>query len=312
MRKQLIKKNLLFAFILSAAVAGTLQAQTDNDAIMMAKKNLCIGGMYSYNSWTNYWEGTFKRNNDNLGKVSTQMIGLMGNYGITNNLNAIFSVPYVKTKVTKGVLGGFNGMQDLSLWLKWKAYQHNIGKGKISLYALGGMSTPLSDYNIDMLPLSIGLGSTTFTGRVMADYQYNKFFVTAHGSYSRRNNVKLDRTGYYTTELHLTNEVEMPDMAMYGIRTGYRSKYLIADVMLSQMNTLGGFDIRKNDMPFPSNNMDATTIGISAKYTLPSYRHLEFYAGGSYVIDGRNAGQSTTINAAVFYILDFAKKTVKK
>lgn len=312
MRKTLIKKHTLFAVLLSVTVTAGLKAQTDNDAIMMAKKNLCIGGMYSYNSWTNYWEGTFKRNNDNLGKVSTQTIGLMGNYGITNNLNVIFNVPYVKTKASQGVLSGFDGFQDLSLWLKWKAYQHNVGKGKISLYALGAFSTPLSDYNIDLLPLSIGLHSTTFTGRAMADYQQNKFFVTAHGSYSRRNNVKLDRTGYYTTELHLTNEVEMPDMAMYGIRTGYRSKYFTADVMLSQMNTIGGFDIRKNDMPFPSNNMDATSIGINAKYTVPSYKHLEFYGGASYVIDGRNVGQSTTISAAIFYILDFSKKTVKK
>ena len=27
--------------------------------------------MYSYGSWDHYWEGTFKRNNQNLGTVST-------------------------------------------------------------------------------------------------------------------------------------------------------------------------------------------------------------------------------------------------
>ena len=58
-------------------------AQTDMDAIMMEKKQLCIGPMYSYSSWKNYWEGTLKRNNQNLGTISTDAFVVM--CGILNN-----------------------------------------------------------------------------------------------------------------------------------------------------------------------------------------------------------------------------------
>src|SRR5580693_9568551 len=71
--------------------AGISRAQTDEDAIMMSKNNFCVGGTFTYSSWKNYWEGTFKRDNLNLGTVSTKMYGLMGNYGITSKLNIMVS-----------------------------------------------------------------------------------------------------------------------------------------------------------------------------------------------------------------------------
>ncbi len=68
---------------------GLLQAQTEGDAIMMNKNQLCNGFLYNYSSWDHYWEGTLKRNNLNLGTVSTQSAMYMANYGITDNLNII-------------------------------------------------------------------------------------------------------------------------------------------------------------------------------------------------------------------------------
>ncbi len=65
-----------------------VRAQTDMDGIMMRKKNFCSGFQYSYSSWEKYWEGKLNRINENLGTVSTQMIGYMGNYGITSNFPA--------------------------------------------------------------------------------------------------------------------------------------------------------------------------------------------------------------------------------
>jgi hypothetical protein len=290
---------------------NALRAQTDIDAITMAKNNLCVGPMYSYSSWRNYWEGTYKRDNLNLGRVSTQMIGLMGSYGVTKNLNALFSVPYVKTKASGGTMQGMSGIQDLSLWLKWQPLKTKVGKGTFSLFGIGGVATPLSDYVADYLPLSIGMRATTLSARVMADYHIGKFFVTGSGTYTHRTNVKIDRTSYYTTESHLTNRVEMPDVASFNFRTGLRSKHLIAELILANMTTLGGFDIRKNDMPFPSNRMVATTAGVNVKYTVHNVRGLELIASGNRVIAGRNVGQATAVNGGIFYIIDFSPKTRK-
>lgn len=304
-------KRLLLCCAALALTAGGLRAQTDEDAIMMAKKNFCVGGMYGYSKWNNYWEGTFKRNNKNLGDVSTQMVGFMGAYGVTSKLNLLINLPYVSTHATAGTLHGQHGLQDLSLWAKWIPFEKDLGNGTISVYTLGGLSFPTTNYIADFLPLSIGLHSTNLTGRLMVDYQLGRFFATASGSYIYRNNITIDRTSYYTTTQHNTNKVEMPDVAMEQFRTGYRSTYLIAEAIVSNTNTLGGFDIRKNDMPFPSNKMNSTSVGFNVKYTFKKVEGLSLIADGSYVVAGRNVGQSTMFGGGVFYVLDFTSSKPK-
>jgi hypothetical protein len=96
---------------------AAVRAQTDIDAIMMEKNAFCVGPMYSYSSWKEYWEGTLKRENLNLGRVSTQMAGVMGNYGLTRKVNLLFSVPWVKTKASAGTLHGLDGIQVLEGFL---------------------------------------------------------------------------------------------------------------------------------------------------------------------------------------------------
>ena len=64
-KKRLLSLCMLLSFI-------QLSAQTDMDAIMMTKNNFCTGLMYNSSNWTDYWEGTLKRNNENLGTVSTK------------------------------------------------------------------------------------------------------------------------------------------------------------------------------------------------------------------------------------------------
>jgi hypothetical protein len=297
--------------LLSAAL---LRAQTDEDGIMMGRKNLCIGPSYMYSSWDHYWEGKFKRNNQNIGTMSTQMVGVMGIYGITKNLNVVFNVPYVSTHVTAGTLHDQHGFQDFSLWLKWLAVKQNIGNGKLSLIALGGGSVPMTNYIADYLPLAIGMRSKTLSGRLIADYQLGKFFVTLGGTYTWRSNITIDRDAYYTTSMHMTNQVDMPDMTAVNFRIGYRTEPLILEAVVENMTTRGGFDMRKNDMPFPSNRMNATMVGGHFRYLLPFVDRLYLEGGGGYTVAGRNVGQSMNFDGGVFYTLDFSsnKKTKKK
>lgn len=307
--KLLIQRILSILLLLGGCCMQQLYAQTDQDALMMNKNNLCIGPMYSHSSWKNYWEGTFKRNNDNLGTVTTQMVSIMGTYGISHRLNVMAGLPYVFTKASAGTLHGMHGLQDVSAWVKWMPVETSLGKGVFSLYTLGGFSLPVSSYTPDFLPLSIGLHSKTLSGRLILDYQTGGFFVTGWGTYTLRGNIKIDRTAYYTTSLHLTNEVEMPNTSAFQLRTGYRSRYLIAEALLSNMTTLGGFDMRKNDMPFPSNKMNATSAGFNVKYTLKTVSGLSFTASGSYVLKGRNVGQALTLDGGVLYVIHFSRSS---
>ena len=47
---------------------STLHAQTVDDGLMMAKRELLTGNVYTHDSWDKYWEGTLKRQNGNIGR----------------------------------------------------------------------------------------------------------------------------------------------------------------------------------------------------------------------------------------------------
>ena len=301
----------LLVCMLMLTMINPATAQTDIDGLMMEKKFFCVGPTAGYSSWKNYWEGTLKRDNLNMGRVSTTNFTLMGNYGITHRLNLLFGLPYVKTKASAGNMAGQKGFQDLSVLLKWVAYQKHIAHGDLKTFLIAGYTTPLSNYNEDFLPLSIGLHSKNVTMRLMADYQRNHWFATASYTYIARSNVTLDRSTYYTTEMHYSNEVKMPDASQWNVRAGYRSETIIAEAIFNKWTTLGGFDIPRNGMPFVSNRMNATSIGLNVKYETP-LDGLSVIANGSTTIAGRNVGQASGFNAGVFYIMDFNKKKKKE
>lgn len=293
------------------AVFGQLSnAQTSADALMIPKNLFCAGVVYDHSSWTNYWEGTFKRDNGNIGKLSTNTYMVIGNYGITNKLDILFSVPYITTNASGGTLKGQSGVQDLTLTLKWLAFQAEIGKGIFSAHAILSGSVPLTNYEPDFLPLSIGLHSESLSLRALVNYQTGRFFLAGAGQYIQRSDVTIDQESYYTTTLINSNRVYMPNVNNFLVSTGYRSLRFNAEAILSQTTTLGGFDIRKNDMPFPSNRMNWTSAGALFKYSF-STTGLELTAGGNYVLTGRNVGQSTDFFGGVLYIFDFKKTHTK-
>ena len=302
-------KQFYLLLFLVLCRAPYLHAQTDLDADMMAKHLLCTGPMYSYSSFDHYWEGIKERDNLNMGTVSTKTISWMGNYGISKRLNILFNVPYVITKASAGTMHGMKGFQDLSLFVKWLALKKQLGGVKISLIGVGGFSLPLTAYNADFLPLSIGVGSKNVTFRAIADMQHEHFFTTVSGSYVYRNNIALNRSAYYTTEMHLTNKVQMPDVAYVNLRTGFRSKRLVVEALCSNMTTLGGFDITRNNMPFPSNRMNATMVGAETRFVPKAIRALTLMAEINYTVAGRNTGQSLMAGAGVNYIFSFSGKT---
>ncbi len=283
-------------------------AQTDIDAIMMNKKQFCAGVMYGSGSWKNYWEGTNKRDNANLGTVSTKEYMLQGNYGVTNKLNVLFSLPYINTKATAGTMHSMKGLQDLSLFIKYMSLKKKIGSGTFSAFTIGGLSFPTTNYVADYLPLSIGMHSTNLSFRGMLDYQISNWFATISDTYIQRSNIKIDRTSYYTNELHYSDEVYMPNATSFNIRTGFRNNRVIAEAVFNKWTTQGGFDISKNNMPFLSNRMNSSIIGFNGKYNFKKDGEFSFTGGFNSAIAGRNVGQTTHYNIGAFYLLDFNKK----
>jgi hypothetical protein len=112
--------------------------------------------------------------------------------------------------------------------------------------------------------------------------------------------------------MHYTNEVDMPDAISVNFRIGYRSNRLITEVILDNWVTQsGGFNITTNNMPFPSNTMNALKIGLNTKYTLKKVPALSIIGGCNFVTKGRNVGQSNTFYGGLFYVINL-KKTTKQ
>ncbi|HVV55319.1 MAG TPA: hypothetical protein VHC47_08345, partial [Mucilaginibacter sp.] len=130
------------AIVLACLPAMTLpaSAQTENDGIMIPKNYICTGVTYSNTTWDHYWEGTFWRSNGNIGTFSANMYSIMGTYGITNNLIVTAGVPYVTTHASQGTLHDQTGIQDLTVFLKWRALKYNFGGSTVTLFAVGAAS----------------------------------------------------------------------------------------------------------------------------------------------------------------------------
>jgi hypothetical protein len=296
---------LLFAL---AVCPGPLRAQTIDDGLMMSKRSLCTGFLYTHDRWDQYWEGTLKRGNGNIGTISTQAVTWAGNYGITDRLNVIAMVPYVWTSASQGVLKGMSGFQDVTVAAKYNLLETALtSRGSLRAIVVASAGAPLTDYTPDFQPLSIGLASKRLSGRFTLNFQTKQgWYLNGSAAYTWRDNVTLDRSAYYTDgQLYLSNEVAMPDVFDYTVTAGYLKNGFQIPISFSQQSTLGGGDIRRQDMPFASNRMNSSKVDAQVVYFLPKAKNLSVRAMGTYTVSGRNVGQATTLTAGLLYVFHF-------
>jgi hypothetical protein len=289
---------------LLVSLSAPLHAQTVDDGVMMAKHNLLIGDLYSHDSWEEYWEGTLKRVNGNIGTITTQTNVWSATYGVTSRLTIIGAVPYVWTRPSMGVLQGQRGLQDITLAGKYSFLEKSSKKyGALKAIVVMSGGFPLSDYTPDFAPLSIGNQSQHIAGRLTLNYLSNPgWYLNGSTAYTRRADVTLDRPYYYTDgQIFFTSQVTMPDVVDYAAGAGFLKGDLNASVSFSQQTTQGGGDIRRQDMPFVSNRMNFSKVGAMVMFPVPKLRGLDFQFSYAHVLDGRNVGRATTFTSGVLY-----------
>jgi hypothetical protein len=300
MNKNILQKLLLLVCcILFLSLEGLL-AQMPHDHIYMNKKQLCIAAVLGQSTWSEYWENTLKRDNLNMGTHTTQTAMLMAAYGVTDKLTLSVGLPYISTKTSAGNLMGQKGIQDVSLWAKYKL----VKTGGLSLHGVVGASLPVGNYVPDFLPMSIGLQCKTLTGRAILNYTHpTGLYLGGHASYTYRSNIKVDRSAYQADgKVYNTNEVSVPNATDLGLRLGFLKKGRQLEVFTEQFACVGGDNIRRNDMPFPTNNMQMTAVGIYGKYE-PKQYGVNFRV--SKVLSGLNVGQSMSYSVGVLWNMTF-------
>jgi hypothetical protein len=307
-----------YACFIAFSACLQLSAQTVDDGVMVERGLLFGGYVFKHDAWDQYWEGTLKRSNGNIGTLTTQTTTIYADYGLINSVNVIASIPYVWTNSSQGVLAAQSGWQDITFAVKYRAISKKLGGlGRVSAFAVPFWGTPLTNYTPDFQPVSLGLGSRRLGIRSNLDLQTSYgLFVTGTAAYTWRGPVYLDRPYYFTnSQFFQTNKVPMPDVVEYSINPGFRDRYnRMAQFTFSKLITRGGpdsGDIRRQDLPFVSNRIISTRIGTVAMVPVPFVHGLSFRFEYSYVVDGRNVGQSSTFTTGLFRTQPLFKKKTK-
>ena len=292
------------AVALTVVRPGSARAQTIDDGVMMGKGELFAGDIYTHDQWDHYWEGGLKRDNGNIGTLTTESNTVIGVYGITDRLNLLSNVPYIWTEASQGVLHGMNGVQDLSLAAKYSLVEREkTPVGSLRLIGVLAAAFPLTGYTPDFLPLSIGSASKRVSFRGTASMQgEDGVFVDASAAWTWRSDVTLDRPYYFTNDqLYMTDQVRMPSVLDVGAMGGFRGPRLMAAATVMVQHMSSGGDIRRQDAPFLSNRMNALRVGGVVMWPLPKLAPLAVRASYAHTVTGRNVGQSQTVSLGLVY-----------
>jgi hypothetical protein len=295
-------------FYLLLLLCGKAAAQSPTDGLMMPQGQLCVLGQYSNSNWKNYWEGETKRSNLNLGSMSNQSAMLMANYGISKEINVMIGLPYVWTNASVSYFTGQKGLQDLSVFVKYQAFEVEGLGGSFKLQGTGGLSAPVSNYTPDLLPFSIGLHSKTASLRTIVNYTADfGLYATIEGGHTWRSTTKLDRNAYILdNELIYSDVMPVPNVFEYSARLGFIKPRFQTEVWYDAYTGFTGDDIRYNEAPQASNKMAAGQAGVFAKYFVT--KRLGLLATVSKVLCGRNTGEALTWTTGATYFLDLNKK----
>lgn len=286
--KRIFTAVVLFVLPLSA------RAQMPHDAIYMPKNTACLAVSYGSSSWKEYWENTLLRENLNMGKHTTQNVMPMLAVGVSDKFNIIVALPYVATKTSAGNLMGQKGIQDFSAWAKYKL----VEKEGLAIHGAVGASLPVGNYVAEFLPMSIGLQAKTATGRFIGSYYHKSgAYFTGHASYIFRSNVKIDKDGYQAYDkVYNTDIVAVPNATDARAALGYSKKAIVTEVFVERFTCVGGDNIRRNDMPFLTNNMQSTSIGWYGKF---QPKNIGGNARVAYVTNGLNMGKSLSYSIGI-------------
>ena len=289
----------------SLGIITIAHAQTPLDGLMMPKGEICIALQYEQGTWDRYWEGTSVRVNQNIGTFTRQMGMPMIVGGITDKVNVILSLPYVKTGASAGQLTGVQGIQDFGISVKALLLEKTLGKGKLTGFSNLSFSTPASNYLSDYMPFSLGFGANELGIRAIGKYELDKGpYVRASSSYLHRGTTEAEREFYYADGPFYTSTMNVPDaiQSQFTLGSWLFNYRLRVEASLTTIRSTSGDDIRTYCMPLPTNKVDFDRVeGFAQYYFKNNGRGLGLIASYQQVISGRNMGQFSGFGLGITY-----------
>ncbi len=301
-----MKVNQLFLGLLVASLGFVRLsiAQTPLDGLMMPKGEICLAIVYENTTWDRYWEGSTIRVNQNIGTFTKHMGMPMIVGGITDKVNVILSLPYVKTAASAGQLTGVQGIQDFGISVKALLLEKSLGKGKLTGFSNLSLSTPASNYLSDYMPFSLGFGANELGIRAIGKYELDKGpYFRASYAYLNRGTTQADREYYFSNGSFYTSTMDVPDAFQGQVTVGswMFNKKLRVEASLTTIRSASGDDIRTYCMPLPTNKVDFDRIEGFAQYYFKTNGGFGLIASYQKAISGRNMGQFSGYGLGITY-----------
>jgi hypothetical protein len=225
--------------------------------------------------------------------------------GITDKVNVILSLPYVKTAASAGQLTGVQGIQDLGISVKALLLEKSLGKGKLTGFSNLSFSAPASNYLSDYMPFSLGFGANELGIRAIGKYELDKGpYFRASYSYLHRGVTEAERDFYYADQAYYTSKMDVPNAFLGQVTLGswMLKKRLRVEASLTAINSTSGDDIRDYSMPQPTNKVDFDRVeGFAQYYFNSNGRGFGLIASYQQAISGRNMGQFSGYGLGITY-----------
>lgn len=299
-----LKSKFLGLLLAGLGMVQLTYAQTPTDALMMPKGEICIAVIYEDANWDHYWEGTYLRTNGNIGTFNRKMLMPMIVGGITDKINVIVSLPYVKTSASGGQITGIEGIQDFGISLKAELLNKQMDKAKLMVFSNLSFSTPASNYLSDYMPFSLGFGANELGLRVIGQYEFDKGpYLRGSFAYLHRGATEAERDYYYQDGSYYTATMDVPDAlnAQVALGSWFLDKKLRVEGTLTLLNSTSGDDIRAYNAPQPTNKVEFSQVGGFAQYYIKKGGGLGFLAYYNHMFSGRNMGQFSGYGLGLTY-----------
>lgn len=275
------------AFFFGTIAVSFSTAQPIADGYMKGKGHGSLVLSYSWEQYDEFFFGTEKRDAPPPygGQITTRSVSLYGIYGLSDNLDLVLNLPFI---TAQGAGEGadvpeqeVSGLQDLSLFLKWRPLYTETEAGNFSFLGGLGLATPLSDYAANAV-LSIGNQSTRIDARLMSQYQANSgFLVDLQAGYSVRTN-------------------DVPNAIVLGGKIGYAGTHFYVDLWSeTQISDSSAPDITPGVVPFNETRVNYTQVGVTGY--VPLGESFGISAGVGRYVGGRNVGLATRVSGGLIY-----------
>lgn len=268
---------LCTAVLAFAAFAAAPALALDLNGFLPGRGQGSVAFSVTDEGYDEFFVGETKVSDPGVGDVEIQSIAVWLQWGLTDDFAVVANVPYVSAE--SDGLGRFDesGLQDLTVFGKYRFGTFGGGAARQALLGALGVRTPLSDYEAN-LPVDIGDATTDLLARLLYHLEAGRFYLSQQVGYDLRGDDAPDGFPLYT------------EVGVGGGRATLSAFY-------ANYSADDGTDIGDPGFTFPSNREEYERAGAKLYARLGA--RLGLSLAGFTTLDGRNTGDLSGISAGV-------------